>query len=674
MASSLELYCLVKAFYDHGKTIISCFMPFLLEAVRDGAWKSLTKIAEGIENTHRLKIPFHVLTRIVRSAARESLCEDTPRIGLPGTRITDAGKNELDKLESFRDVDRRIKAVVSAFAAFGSTKGFKLHGDEYEKIVTDFITVNADPLLSLVHEGKLPASPDIQEESSRLFIAFLLHSERSDPPIFTTLQDMILGATIASILNYHKDAFDGIQDRKFSSCTLYFDANYLFSLLGLHADEYTVAAKELYELLVPYGFNLSTFDFTVSEMCRVLRGYFHNHTRYPTTIRVDSIYSNLRAKGYRESDIVSLISNLEDRLSRLKIGVKRTGVDLSNYEAEDKKLLSLLIRYKSYQPSYYQNHDIAVLEKARKYRKRTYRRFEDANCFVVTSDFKLAKLNYLDMGHKENQTIGEVILDRMLTTILFLKNPQGKVPIGAIIASYSRGLFVSRHIWDAFYHALCDAKTRGAIDDKALSLLFYNGFIEEELSDIPDEEARNIDQSYVIAEAEKAAERHRNFVDLQLSQQQEESRKESERLLEEQQQKFRDTLHQKEQDFLISLSATRDQIEWQKDRELASQIRIIENNLRTESTKASDRIVFAIRVVVGLLLLSPAAVLVASQLIYRYPSGSMISVMNVISYIIALANGGLQIIKPLWEKARSLIADSIFKRRRKGILRNSEIE
>jgi hypothetical protein len=584
-----------------------------------------------------------------------------------GTRITDAGKKSLDKFESQRDVDRRIQAAILSFVAFCDTRGVLLSDEEAGQAVSKFIELNTDPLLSLMHEGKLPSRAEDREETSRLFVAFLLQCERADPKLFSTLQDLILGATIASVLNYHQEVFEGLQDKSFSSCTLFFDANYLFSLLGLDSDEFNLAAKELYQLILPRGFSLSTFDFTISEMSKVLRGYLRNHNRYPTTIRVNSIYSSLRGKGYRESDVIDLISNLEDRLSKLKIGVKRTGIDLGKYKTEDKDLLSSMMRYKSYQPTFYQNHDVAILEKIRKYRKRSIRKFEDANCFLVTSDYRLAKLNYLEMGHKDSQTIGEVILDRMLTTILFLKNPRGTVPIRSIVASYSRELFVQRHIWDAFYHALCEVKAKGGIDDRTLSLMFYNGFIEEELSDFGDHDTAKIDESFVILEAEKAASRYKNMVELQLSQQKEEARREAKLLLDSQEKEFRDLIAKQEGDFLSSLVSTRDQIERQKDVEFENRLRLIEENLRRTAKRDATRIIAWVRVLVGCALLIPIGLLVSGLAQGKEQREMLFSTASIIGYILAVVDGGLQIVQPIWELATTWLSGLIFRRRRDGL-------
>jgi len=671
MPSSLELYCLVKVFFDQRKTIINCFTPFLLEAARDGSWKPLVQLAQEIESVYRLRIPQHVLNRLVRSAARESLCEPLPNRGVAGTRITETGKETLDKLEPRRDVDRRIQSAVLAFVAFCTARNILLSDDKAEQIMTEFIEINTDPLLTLIHEGKLPTtSPDTKDETSRLFVAFLLDCERSNPTLFATLQDLIHGATIASILNYHQDTFEGIQDSVFSSCTLYFDANYLFYLLGLHSDEFTLAANELYQLILPYGFSLKAFDFTISEMSNVLRGYFHSHNVYPTTVRVNSIYSSLRTKGYRGSDIIELISNLEEKLSKLRIGLKRTGINLTTYKADDKDLLSTLIQYKSYQPTFYQSHDIAVLEKIRSYRKRAIRRFEDAPCFFVTSDYKLAKLNYLDMGHRASQTIVEVISDRMLTTILFLKNPQGTVPIRSIVASYSRKLFIKRHIWDAFYHALCEAKIKGAIDDRALSLMFYNGFIEEDLSDLEDVDTNKIDESYVILEAEKATKRYKNLVELQLSQRDEESKRQTELLLEKQEKEFQSLLNENGKVFLDSLAATSERIKRQKDSELENRIKMLEENVKHGAISDARRIVFFVRIVVGIALVIPVVLLAVQYIQDKVENKTLYSILSISSYLLAVLDGGIQVIKPIWTRVTDRLSESIFRRRRNRLFLN----
>jgi hypothetical protein len=252
----------------------------------------------------------------------------------------------------------------------------------------------------------------------------------------------------------------------------------------------------------------------------------------------------------------------------------------------------------------------------------------------------------------------------MFTTILFLKNPRGTVPIRSIVASYSRELFVKRHIWDAFYHALCEAKSRGAIDDRTLSLMFYNGFIEEELSDLGDRDVIKIDESYVVLEAEKAVTRYKNLVELQLSQQQEESRRQAELLLEKQEKEFQSLIRGKESDFLTSLVATREQIEQQKDIEFQNRMKMLEDNLRRSAMADAGRIIALVRIAVGIALALPAVLLVTGYAQGKEQRETLFSVISIVSYLLAVLDAGVQAVQPIWKGLADWIARVIFKRRR----------
>lgn len=264
-------------------------------------------------------------------------------------------------------------------------------------------------------------------------------------------------------------------------------------------------------------FKLKVFDFTLAEMVRVVKGYLTAISLYSSKIRVDSLYDILRRKGWEKPQVNEFISTLEDKIKRFNIGIEYTDVDLRKYNPDcvdnpDEIRLNLA----KYKPQIMytsdtafvesQNHDLASICLIRKKREKLPRKIENSEYIFLTSDLKLSKFNLEIFGHKNTGTIPEVIPDRLLATILWLKDPtlNPNLPVYIIIASYSNTLLISRGVWRRFYQILLHLKEEGKISKDDIATLFYHNYIETVLLEFSEEEIAEINEEFVLKSIEEA--------------------------------------------------------------------------------------------------------------------------------------------------------------------------
>jgi hypothetical protein len=175
------------------------------------------------------------------------------------------------------------------------------------------------------------------------------------------------------------------------------------------------------------------------------------------------------------------------------------------YQPISDELRDIIIKWKPLKVLSSQNHDLAAIEEIKEIRGHPVRKIEDSKALFLTSDSILSRLNLIDMSHKENGTVNEVILDRLMSCILWLKDPHAKPPIKSIIAAYSRDLFIKRRIWDRFYELLRQLKQEGSVDDENISTLFYHNYIESVLREFDESEVDKNTPEFVLGEIEKSA-------------------------------------------------------------------------------------------------------------------------------------------------------------------------
>jgi hypothetical protein len=251
---------------------------------------------------------------------------------------------------------------------------------------------------------------------------------------------------------------------------------------------------------------IKVFSFTVDEICRVIRGYPEGSSRYPSTIGVNTLYSNLKRIGWTKSDVREFISNIEKSLNKEGIKIEwGSKIDLDNYTPPDQSWENSIRQYKPDQGDFSRNHDLAAIEMIQAKRPHRVRRIEESRAFFLTSDNKLCRFNFDEMGHVNDSTICEVLQDRLVANILWLKNPNSGTPLKSIIAAHSRELLIDRRLWDKFNDVLRKLAKEGKVKDQDISILFYHGFIEDTLREMNESESDKITAEFVIEEIEKAS-------------------------------------------------------------------------------------------------------------------------------------------------------------------------
>lgn len=500
MSSQLYTYSMIRALYDKGEDYIDSFWPFALNILPTNKSElPLERIQTEIKKKYDLDIPQHSLNVILTRAKRRNYIFQKER----RYAITNQGINYLKTLETEREVDRRINELLDDTKHFLEEK-YKLilSIDEIRELIQAFIKEHIEffkqftcPESTTEELGTLDI---ILRKNEVVLLDYFTEVERSRPRIFKTLQDIICGSIISAII--HSKTF-AESTKKFEHICVYFDTNIIFSILNLHFDEFNKPAKELFNLMrAERSFEFRVFDFTVEEIVSVLRNYIKEQHLYLPNVKVGSIFSSLKVKDWSSATITEFIVKIEEKLWGLGISIEPTNIELQKYEPTKKEYRDVLLQYKPSQPVLGQNHDLAAVEKIMELRKKPVRIIENAKAFFLTSDIKLAKYNFLEMKHKDQATICEIIPDRLLTNILWLKKPTliKEIPLGTIIAMHSRHLFIDKDVWRQFYKTVEYLGNKKIINDEDISILIYDRHLQEVLRTYSSDEVGKIDVSWTL--------------------------------------------------------------------------------------------------------------------------------------------------------------------------------
>jgi uncharacterized protein (DUF1778 family) len=616
------------SFYDQGEDYIDSFLPFVLGAIKDSA--NIKDIQSNLKQNYGIGMPSHVATNVLNRAKRKDyVAYDKERF-----KLTSQGTHYLGQLETETEVERRLNALISDIAIFFRENNTPMKEGAIADLLYRFISENLQLLVECINpDAKVELSIKESSEKNNLLVRYIKNAEKQKPEEFHTIQDIIFGSIISVILYTQQPSDLNRLMNRFKHCQAFLDANYIFSVLGLHTDEFNEPAKELFNLLKQAGFTIKAFDFTVAEMSRVLASYPEEEYRYPQTVNIDSIHSCLKRRGWTKTQVAELIANIEEVLTKEGISIEwETGIDLNTFEPEgDGKIRSLFPKYKLQYTTLTQNHDLAAIEKIRHYRGHPVRQIQHCKALFLTSDNGLSRFNFIEMGHKDNRTVSEVILDRLLTNILWLGNPSSKLPIKSILAAHSRNLFVRRRVWERFYDILKNLRQQEKVQDENISTLFYHGYIEDVLSQFEDSEADKITEEFTLETIEKAA----KFQE-----------KETIRLMQNQ-----------EQQFVKQLDKAVSEKEMQKEREWLNKIQDSKTSIRTHAEKSIGKRLIGIKLAILVGLLVPFVACLVS--------GDWSRFWKIIS-IVTFGLGILQFFVPkLWDGVRERWLHSLYTRRLK---------
>jgi hypothetical protein len=508
VSTHLYTYSLIRSLYDQGDDIIDSFWPLVINVLpRDKTPMPLEKVQSEIDRHYGLKIPQYSLGTIITRAARKGYIGRSHKSIL----LTQDGLNYLfQKIEPEREAERRVNELLADAKAFMDIHPPSPAPEQIKEMIQGFILENLETLEQFFTDDYNGTHPhkDFSTESEKILLRYFSMVEKTKPTIFQTLQDIVCGSVLSAIV--HTREFFKESGRRFDKTTVFLDSNYVFSLLSLRYEEENKPAQELFHLMKEEGnFDFKVFDFTLHEITGLLKNYEKEERYFQPHIKVrNSLFASLKSQNWTPAKVREFIVNVETRLwNDLKISILPTDINLGQYSATDRRR-ELLTQYKPHQATREQNHDLAAIDQIRYLRRKEVKRIEKSQAIFLTSDLKLALFNYIGEDHKENDTISEVIPDRLLTNILWLKNPAAndKLSLDCIIANYSRNLFVDEVVWKRFYRNVAELRNEGSLEDNQVSILLYDRHIQEVLSEYEADDAEHIDPEEILRNIEKIRE------------------------------------------------------------------------------------------------------------------------------------------------------------------------
>lgn len=504
------IYAFCTSLRSQGLDLFDIYSALILQsgAIPKDNFATVSEIQEYLHNNliYRAKVNIPALQAFIARAEKKGYV--TRLSGPPVSyKLTPSA---IEHINMINDViaakEMGIKRLCENASTFCRNKDYAISKERVRNVLISFIRKNINGLSQLVHTNNhrfidniLDSSP-VQEKLLLEYVNFV--KDKGDPD-FLTFKEMLYGSILSVVFGAESSDISIIENKHISPCLIYLDTNFSFSVFDMHPDEESKSARQLFGMLQKNNFDIRVIDVTIDEIRRVISGYlpyysYREEMRLKGTTSEDypflgtslGLYRHLyEAHHYTPQMALEFAKNVKENFQKYKMQI-----DIISPKVKDEYLKlgevndSLIRQRKPRQSPKSRGHDIIAIEYIKSKRHQKAWKIEEAGAFFLTSDKILSELNYTEMGHKNDNSLCEVIHDRFLAGILWLKDPSLDFPLETLMAANSRELHINKYVWEEFCHIIASLLDKGMItEDDLINLFLNNYYLEDFLSKVKEE-------------------------------------------------------------------------------------------------------------------------------------------------------------------------------------------
>lgn len=485
MEKLLVNIALATAIFEEQKNYLDTYHPFIIKIFASKSCYSIEEISSNLK-TFEINLPIHSIKNIL--VRKENNIYKINKSSKASWEITlsQKGITELNSLiVEEKKIETQLSSFYLSFIDF-SEKEFKQTYDlnDVEDLVIKFIQRNIIDI-SINTEDK--HIHDHFNGFDKTFVLFLSHIKKTNLELTVVFDKIWKGTVIWNELR--KEDLQKVSLKFGQRIAVYVDTNFVFSLLGFHNPLINKAAEELYNLLIStQNIDLYILDITIKELWSIFDLYPSFKDDY-YDIEVDSVFYYLKKKSYSLAKVDKLKDNLIDTLkSKYKISFVESEILDDTKQQWYAEIYDHLYKIRSEinkrKPSKLHktnnaiernaHHDTSAIIHTLSKKNRNATNLENCKSLFLTSGFWLYK-NYKNI-HSKFEGFPSIILDSVLTNILYLKNPEVNIGISIdqVIKTHCNYLIIDHNIWTLFI-----SYAKELVQDKKIDVEDYSRLVSK---------------------------------------------------------------------------------------------------------------------------------------------------------------------------------------------------
>jgi hypothetical protein len=469
-------YAILEVDLTEGSDFIDLLSPLVMEALArlgegtGSAWG----IAESLRDRFGVDAPVHVVERVLKRLVRsDTVSTNSNQYTIGG----DYDSANFTRLEN--EFLRQHQALLESLITFAHERfSVVLDQNQAAEALEDYLSAfDIDVLHSIVGGGSYDVEDDGSEYSA-IIGAFIRNAVAARPEDFKYLEAIVKGHLLANVL-YFPDP--DVPRRRFKGTSIYLDAPFLVTLLGLAEDEEIKAARDLMRLFFRAGVKLACFHHSVGETRAIL-------SRFLTSGRGRQESARRLAKaGLTLGSLTRLVDRLEKELEswKIEIKVKRPVTERTNLD--EAGLLEQLkgLRYTDTSGIAVRNDVDSLASVYRLRRGHLSAHVEDCGTLFVTDNEAIVGIaNQFFSDSIPHNYVSVAMSTTAAINLMWLKYPMGSpdLPRHLLLAHAAVAIVPSERTWGLYEQAIERVRKDDTITEDDYYLLRYTAEAREELS------------------------------------------------------------------------------------------------------------------------------------------------------------------------------------------------
>jgi hypothetical protein len=413
----LSAYCFLAALTENNNDLYNhVYVPICKRAIseyskRGKDYGTHLDIKEIILEMYGIDVPESIICKLIRGVEVSMSRKQKENTKF---RIIEAGREFQIEKWAFTEIDekyskseRDANAIQSAFEEYLRIKN-TLNEDVPD--FSDFL--NRYKLrLSSFFTGEIKNIERRDEETYYYHVEFLEHIQRSNHSFYKIAEDLYLGAIVASFI---ESGFE-VEQRQSTGEVFYLDTPVVLRALDLQKPEETRPVLELINLIKNTGCEPKILSITVEEIQGVIQNTLD---LYRNSQPITTINEACKRKGKDKAWLLTYSMKLANNIQE-DLGIEIEPVPAEFIKANEKNQDIQDLK----ETRFFKNnahHDVFAYLYVRSRRGLAVTIHQNAKIWFVTTNSNLLKFN---IEKKLENSVPEIVLPELLTSLLWLKNP-----------------------------------------------------------------------------------------------------------------------------------------------------------------------------------------------------------------------------------------------------------
>jgi len=319
------------------------------------------------------------------------------------------------------------------------------------------------------------------KNSQFLTASYITYLYKEQQALSEDLMRVVKGMILSNYISY---ADKTTTKRHLDNITLYLDTPIILGIMGYSGRSKEIALNEFISLIKSLKINIKIFDITLDEVHKLFNIWGEKLEKKNYSSFNSKTLELLRSKGIDKARLETESVLLETKLNALEIEVIYNFKIEEKFNCDFRGLESYLVR-KGFENDLH--HDITCTARVFNPRKgNKVSTLNDTFALFVTLNLSFERFtnSYL-IKELPRSSIPVVITERLLSTILWLKNPKlfGNLPAKNLLADAYASIYADDRFWSTFITRLEFLRKQGEISEKDFMLVRWDKSLMDKVNE-----------------------------------------------------------------------------------------------------------------------------------------------------------------------------------------------